>query len=98
MSLHVVATIPAKAEATDAIRDALSTLVEATRQEEGCISYDLYESGAAPGVFVTVEEWTDQAALDAHMQTPHIAAALGAAEGALSGDIAIHPLVPVVTG
>ncbi|PKW26801.1 putative quinol monooxygenase [Phycicoccus duodecadis] len=98
MSLHVVATLPAKPEATDAIRAALRTLVEATRQEEGCLSYDLYESASAPGMFVTVEEWTDQAALDAHMRTPHIAAALEAAEGALAGDIAIHPLVPVSAG
>lgn len=98
MTLHVVATIPAKTEAAEDIRAALTTLVEATRQEEGCLAYDLYESAAAPGVFVTVEEWTDQAALDAHMQTPHIAAALGAAEGALAGDIAIHPLVPVSAG
>lgn len=98
MSLHVVATIPARPETTDALRDALTTLVAATRQEEGCLAYDLYESAGAPGVFVTVEEWTDQAALDAHMRTPHIAAALGAAEGALAGDIAIHPLVPVAAG
>ena len=95
MSLHVVATIPAAPEATDAIREALTTLVAASRQDEGCLSYDLYESGAAPGVFVTVEEWTGQDALDAHMQTPHIAAALAAADGALAGDIAIHPLAPV---
>ena len=98
MTLHVVATIPAKPEAVDGIREALTTLVAATRQEEGCLSYDLYESASAPGVFVTVEEWTDQGALDAHMQTPHIAAAFGAAEGALAGDVAIHPLTPVVAG
>lgn len=95
MSLHVVATIPATAEATGAIRAALTTLAEATRREEGCLSYDLHESGAAPGVFVTVEEWADQAALDAHLRTPHVATALAAAEGQLAGDIAIHPLVPV---
>ncbi|MCW2758988.1 MAG: antibiotic biosynthesis monooxygenase [Nocardioidaceae bacterium] len=93
--LHVVATIPAKPEAADAIREALQTLATASRGEEGCLSYDLYESAAAPGTFVTVERWTGQDALDAHMQTPHIGAALGAADGALSGDIAIHPLVPV---
>ena len=50
---------------------------------------------AAPGTFVTVERWTDQAALDAHMTQPHVAAAFAAAEGALSGDVAIHPLRPV---
>lgn len=93
--LHVVATIPVKAEHVDAIRGALTELATATRQEPGCLAYDLYESAAAPGVFVTVERWTDQAALDEHMQSPHVAAAFAAAGDALAGDVAIHPLVPV---
>jgi len=93
--LHVVATIPAKPEAVDAIREALQTMVTATRAEEGCLSYDLFESGAAPGTFVTVERWTEQAALDAHLQMPHVAEAFAAADGALAGEVAIHPLVPV---
>lgn len=94
--LQVVATIPAKPEAADAIREALKALVAATLEEEGCLAYDLFESGSAPGTFVTVERWTDSAALDAHMAMPHVAAAFAAADGALSGDVAIHPLQPVV--
>ena len=93
--LNVVATIPAKPEAVDAIRAALQTLVTATRAEEGCLAYDLFESGAAPGTFVTLERWTDQAALDAHLQMPYVAEAFAAADGALAGEVAIHPLVPV---
>ncbi|PKH42208.1 Quinol monooxygenase YgiN [Nocardioides alpinus] len=93
--LQVVATIPTKPEAADAVREALTTLAEATRAEDGCLAYDLFESGSAPGTFVTVERWTDSAALDAHMGMPHVAAAFAAAEGALSGEVAIHPLQPV---
>lgn len=93
--LHVVATIPVKAEAVEEVRAALATLVAATLQEEGCLRYDAYESGAAPGTFVTVETWRAQADLDAHMKTPHIAAAFGVLEGKLAGDVAIHPLTPL---
>lgn len=93
--LQVMATIPVKAEAVEQVRPALQSLVEATRAEEGCLAYDLFESGAAPGTFVTLERWRDADALDAHMRTPHVAAAFAAAEGALSGDVAIHPLQPV---
>ena len=72
--LQVVATIPAKPEAADAIREALKTLVAATQAEEGCLSYELFESASAPGTFVTVERWTDQAALDAYQNHPqHVA-------------------------
>ena len=93
--LNVVATIPVKPEAVDQVRAALQTLVAETRAEEGCISYDLYESVAAPGTFVTLERWPDGAALDAHMGTPHVAAAFAAASEALSGEVQIHSLTPV---
>ena len=93
--LHVVATIPAKPGSEDAIREALGTLVAATRDEDGCLSYDLFESAAAPGTFVTVERWTDQAALDAHLGAPHVAAAFAAAGDHLAGEVAVHPLTPV---
>jgi quinol monooxygenase YgiN len=94
--LHVVATIPVKAEYVDDVRAALETLVIATRDEEGCLAYDLFESAVAPGTFVTVERWVDQAAMDAHMQTPHVAAAFATAGDALAGDVAIHPLIPII--
>lgn len=93
--LNAVATIPAKAGSEDAIRSALTTMVEATRQEEGCLSYDLFESASTPGTFVTIERWTDQAALEAHLTTPHVAAAFAAADGHLDGEVGVHPLVPV---
>ena len=93
--LHVVATIPGKPEAAQALGGALSTLATATREEDGCLAYDVFESAAVPGTFVTVERWRDQAALDAHMTSPHIAEAFAATEGALTGDVAIHPLKPL---
>ncbi len=93
--IHVVALIPAKPDAVDDVRSALGTLAEETRKEEGCVAYDVYTSGADPATFVTVEVWRAQADLDAHFATPHMAAAMAAADGRLSGDISIHPLVPL---
>ncbi len=93
--LHAVATIPAKAGSEEGIRAALTTLAEATRQEEGCLSYDLYESASAPGTFITLERWSDQGALEAHLTTPHVAAAFAAADGHLAGEVGVHPLTPV---
>jgi quinol monooxygenase YgiN len=93
--LHVVATLPTKPESADLVREALTTLVTATRQEEGCLSYDLYESVSAPGTFVTVERWTGMDELNTHMATPHIAAAIAATSDHLTGDLAVHPLASV---
>lgn len=93
--LPVVAVLVAKAGQEDVLRAALTDLVAPTRGEEGCLSYELYESGSAPGTFVTVESWRSQDDLDAHLQTPHVQTALGAAGEALDGAPGIHPLKPV---
>jgi quinol monooxygenase YgiN len=93
--LNVVAVLKAKPGTEGAIRDALASLIEPTRAEPGNVSYDLYESAAESGTFITIEKWRSQEDMNAHMQTPHIAAALGAAAGHLDEAPAIHPLVPV---
>jgi len=93
--LRVVATITTKPEATGEIRAALLSLAEATRREEGCRSYDLFTSAADPATFVTVEAWVDRSALDAHLATPHVIAAMAAADGRLAAPLAVHPLIPV---
>lgn len=92
MSLPVVAVITAKPGNEDLVRGALEKLVAATRQEEGCESYDMHESLAAPGTFITVESWRSQEDLDGHMQSPHIAEALTTVSDALAMPPAIHPL------
>ncbi len=92
--IDTVAVITAKPGSEDAVGAALRDLVAPTREEAGCVSYDLFESAAAPGTFVTIERWNGQADLDAHMQTPHIAAALAATADHLAEPPAIHPLVP----
>jgi quinol monooxygenase YgiN len=98
MSIHVVAVITAKPGSEDAVRAALTDLVGPTREEAGCRSYDLSESQAAPGTFITVEEWSDPSDLDTHLQTEHVQAALAATGEHLAAPPAIHPLVPVDAG
>ena len=92
--LRVTASLTAKPEAVDSLRADLLRLVEATRQEEGSVEFDLFESASSPGTFITVERWRSQDDFEAHMQTPHLASAVAASEGNIVGDIAIHPLVP----
>jgi quinol monooxygenase YgiN len=74
---------------------ALSALVAPTRAEEGFLAYELFESGAVPGVFVTQERWRGQGDLDAHLQTAHVAQAFASAGEALASAPGIHPLVPL---
>ncbi len=46
-------------------------LVEATRKEAGCISYELCHDLKNPGHFIFIEEWQDYDALDAHVTSEH---------------------------
>ncbi len=51
----------------------IEPLVRNTRTEEGCLSYGFYEDVTEPNSFRLYEEWKDQAAREAHMQTANMA-------------------------
>ena len=71
-TITVVATFQAKPGKEAELKKALLTLVAPTRKEAGCINYDLHQSPDEPGKFLFHENWTTKAALDAHLQMPHI--------------------------
>jgi quinol monooxygenase YgiN len=60
------------------LKEAAAKLIAATREERGCLAYAFSEDIAEPGVIHIAERWADQAALDAHNKTPHLAAFMGA--------------------
>ena len=57
MPVVVVATMKAKPESVDAVRDACKQAIEAVHQEPGCELYALHE---ADGTFVFVEQWAER--------------------------------------
>ncbi len=75
-TVTVVATFQAKPGKESELRTALLGLVAPTRQEAGCLNYDLHASPEDPSKFLFHENWTSQAHLDAHLKSPHIAALL----------------------
>ena len=87
--IKVIATITAKADSADAVKRALLTLAAASRTEPDCVSYELFQGEKALHEFVTVEEWKTGAAIDAHMKTAHVAAAIGAASPLLGAPLQI---------
>ncbi len=46
----------------------------ATRPEEGCLHYAFTSDLEYDGRLHVIEKWESQAALDAHLATPHVAA------------------------
>lgn len=60
--------------ALDNAHEALTAMVEASRAEEGCISYGYSQDILDPTKLQIVEKWVDDDALAFHFQTPHMAA------------------------
>lgn len=72
--IYVVATLIVKPGSTEALRGPAAACIAETRKEEGCISYELFQSLGDPDRLVFVERWQTREALTAHSKTPHIAA------------------------
>lgn len=76
---YVLARITVQPGASAQAAAILETLVSHSRLEAGCVSYELFQQSDHPHVFQTVEVWQDAAAAQAHMTTPHLAAAVAEA-------------------
>ena len=46
-------------------------MVKGSRKEKGCISYNLYEDIKNPDVFIVIEEWEDETAIQNHNTSKH---------------------------
>ena len=70
-TVHVVAHLTAIPDNVEAV---LREIIEPTRQEAGCIKYQLLQNNSQPTDFTFVEEWTDNEALKAHAGSSHMQA------------------------
>ena len=68
--VRVIARSVARKGNEDELRRLLQGMLVPTRGEQGCKSYELYESDSR-GRFYFDEAWESQAALDKHIATPH---------------------------
>lgn len=69
---------------------ALTELVDPTRDEPGCISYDLHQSLNDEGEWFVYESWRSPMDFDQHMGSDHIKAFLAVAPSLLDGDIELQ--------
>ena len=75
-TLTVIAIFHTRPGKEAELRAALIGLIAPTRKEIGCVNYDLHGAPGDPALFLFHENWKSQAALDAHLQSPHIKALL----------------------
>ena len=65
-------------------------LIESSRSESGCISYNLYTSTEDDDVLMMLEQWKDQDVLDSHLKTEHFKAFGAAVEDILARELDIN--------
>lgn len=70
--IHAAFQVKAEQE-TDLLKD-IQPLIEASRSEEGNLSYDLMKDTEKAGAYTMVETWRDMDAVKFHNQTDHFSA------------------------
>ncbi|PST22538.1 antibiotic biosynthesis monooxygenase [Mesorhizobium plurifarium] len=82
--VYIIAYLTAHAGKGDEVVALTKPLIDATRSEAGCVSYELYRKPADPDALVFVETWKDRAAIDSHFAEPHLKAFQAAAASLLA--------------
>jgi len=78
-TVRVIAEITARADKVTEVETILKKIIAPTRQENGCLSYQLFRNNHHGTEFLFIEEWTDEQSIEAHFNTPHIQEALNQA-------------------
>lgn len=67
-----IAHLVAKPGQADALFQVLQSLIQPSRAEPGCLSYQLHHNIENPDMFTFIDKFKDQAAFDYHCETEHI--------------------------
>ncbi len=71
MTISIFATISPRPEHRDAVEQALRVMVAQSRAEPGNLRYDLFIRDGETLAFDLFELYVDEAAVQAHRQSPH---------------------------
>jgi len=71
--IYLIATLTIKPGTLNLVVEAAKPCIAATRQEPGCIRYDLNADVTNPEQLVFVEQWKTRKDIDLHFEQPHMA-------------------------
>ena len=74
MTLIIAGTVRVPPQNLTGLKPHMEAMLAASRAEDGCVIYSYAEDVAEPGLIRVFEAWRDQACLDAHFKTAHMAA------------------------
>ena len=82
--LTIVASITAEADKIDLVKSELEKLIAITREEAGCVQYDLHQNNDNPAHFLFFENWESRELWQDHMGNTHLQEYLAATDGAVA--------------
>ena len=96
----VVARVRVRAGRHEEFIRAAREVARPTREEPGCHVYRIHQDIEDPDAFVFVEEWSAQADLDRHFETPHVKRFVAALPDLLSApaELKIHEVARTTVG
>lgn len=82
-SLTIIAKFVVKPEKLELVKNSLLSIIEPTRDEAGCIQYDLHQDNDDPNVFLFFELWENRELWQNHINSTHIKEHQARTEGCL---------------
>jgi len=73
VTVIVAGTVRVPPENIERFRPHMVEMMTASQAEDGCVAYAYAENVGEPGLMQVFEVWRDQAALEAHFKTGHMA-------------------------
>ncbi len=71
MSICKQISLTAKSDSIEILKSLLTEIVEPSRQEQGCLRYELFQIESEPAQFFIIEEWQSSQDLERHKETEH---------------------------
>jgi len=82
MSIVIAGSYRVPLENLPALRPHMATVIAASCAEDACVTYSYAEDVTEPGLIRVFEVWRDQAGVEAHFKSDHMAAWQAARAGA----------------
>lgn len=83
MEVRIVAPLTVKPEFVEEVTQTLLTIVAASREEVGCLQYDLHREIGSSNSFIFYERWRSEEAVAQHENTEHFKHFVSQLEGKL---------------
>lgn len=71
MQITKTVTFIAKDDSIEELKSLLKTMVEPSKNENGCLLYDIFQVQSEPTRFIVIESWENNDALEGHKHTAH---------------------------